>query len=609
MKKQKNSLILTHPEGMTVGLFDSPSPSGEEVPGKKIKGAVLYEDLPAGAYRYVAEGSGFYGADQMIFFSEKEKAKGKIVSVIAIPRGGRGYEPTDPVRYLAAGVLEKIAPSGEKDFSEYGEVLQTPSFSSHLAAHETAHQEDVEAYLEKETARTPDAYFFSAGKSGKYGYEIPMILLTETDLSAAKTVFAAARLMKKNGKVKIYYQAQIHGNEPAACEGALASLHALCGEWGKKILKTADLIVLPRLNPDGARDCTRNESARKANLNRDMFSAVCAETKASHRVIRYFQPEVVIDAHEYTSKNELSEAAYNDILMSTGGGINNGPGVRGLGVRMMRRAMDRLGENSIRAFAYNNVDTPKKGAAANSINPATGRLFHGLGGALSFLVESRGIRMGKNCYRRRTVSQYLACTDLIDFAASHAQEVKRTVSEEREELSRRGSAYSEKNLFVLRGETSQLPGHSFTLAQPRYDYYTGRLTDPAARVRVYFIDEALQSRPLPLAYWVPKGEKWEKRVREQLSVLGISFTEEAPGASRSLLQYSGTQEEIALLPEKEVSFPKGAICVPMAQTNMLYAAYLFEPDIGDAREGAVSLVQTGVIGAENGVFPIYRQIH
>ncbi|MCY8373281.1 M14 family zinc carboxypeptidase, partial [Bacillus haynesii] len=53
-------------------------------------------------------------------------------------------------------------------------------------------------------------------------------------------------------KPTVWLQGQIHGNEPAAGESALAIAEKLAGPYGDKVLDKINVIVVPRVNPDGS---------------------------------------------------------------------------------------------------------------------------------------------------------------------------------------------------------------------------------------------------------------------------------------------------------------------------------------------------------------------
>ena len=55
------------------------------------------------------------------------------------------------------------------------------------------------------------------------------------------------------GKLRVWIQGSVHGNEPAGDEATLALLGAMDQDpdWAARFLEHMDIIVLPRYNPDG----------------------------------------------------------------------------------------------------------------------------------------------------------------------------------------------------------------------------------------------------------------------------------------------------------------------------------------------------------------------
>src|SRR6478752_10652919 len=81
----------------------------------------------------------------------------------------------------------------------------------------------------------------SAAFQSEEGRSIPYVFLSEPSTNSS------------SNKVRIYLQAAIHGNEPAADESVLAFLGKMDAEpsWAKSILEKMDIKILPRYNVDG----------------------------------------------------------------------------------------------------------------------------------------------------------------------------------------------------------------------------------------------------------------------------------------------------------------------------------------------------------------------
>ena len=141
-----------------------------------------------------------------------------------------------------------------KNFKEY----DTPFFTKDRADHQFTTQDEMMSYLTAKDQAEEDMYLYSLGKTPAYQYDMPIAVFTETDLSSAKSLEEAGELVSDNGKLTVWIQSQIHPNEPAAGEGALVMVSDLCGSYGEEVLDDVNVIVIPRINPDGSYLFTRS---------------------------------------------------------------------------------------------------------------------------------------------------------------------------------------------------------------------------------------------------------------------------------------------------------------------------------------------------------------
>jgi murein tripeptide amidase MpaA len=127
------------------------------------------------------------------------------------------------------------------------------------------------------------------------GKTFPYVYLS-TSASNASTGYATS------GKLRVWIQGSVHGNEPAGDEATLALLGAMDSdpEWAASFLEKMDIIVLPRYNPDGNAYLQRT-LATNFDPNRDHTKLARQQTRDIKTWFSSFSPHVAIDMHEVRS--------------------------------------------------------------------------------------------------------------------------------------------------------------------------------------------------------------------------------------------------------------------------------------------------------------------
>lgn len=71
---------------------------------------------------------------------------------------------------------------------------------------------------------------------------------------------------KNSTKLRVWIQAAIHGNEPAADQGAMSLLGKMDANatWTASLLEKMDIFIMPRINPDGVSYFQRYVSSKDA---------------------------------------------------------------------------------------------------------------------------------------------------------------------------------------------------------------------------------------------------------------------------------------------------------------------------------------------------------
>ena len=604
-------IVFRAPKGVTVILYAGfagdkviKADHTEDRGGERYR---YYSSIEPGQYHYTASGAGRYHASVALFVSPEKLAARTEIDADPGVKAGKGWE-ADKVQATTEEMRRAALALDPGVRAEFAPVLTTPSFTNEKAAHEFTSQKELTGYLASLDDPSKHARQYVLTTSGAKGYDLPIVVFTKTDLSGCATWREAAEKVKANGKPTVHYQAQIHGNEPAGGEGALVMIGELYRNdaWREALLDSINIYIIPRVNPDGAEVFTRNEVKFNANMNRDLYSAKTKEVQGVLSAIHAFGACVLIDGHEYTVNNQTASGVYNDILMRMAGSLNTSGGVRLLSESIMEGCFGRLWEKGLRASGYPDVDGKGGGSTMNEDNPIMGTAYMGADGSLAFLVETRGIGDGRFSWERRVVAQFVAIRGIIEQTAERAGEIQSAVLAERARLAANGKTYDPDDRFVLECSLSKKKESAFYWTKPVYDYATGKMTSEGKNSPIYYFDTAVRSRPRATAYVLPKGEAWEAELKRFLEIHDVRYYEIAPGASARLCGYTGTTQKAELTEEAAVSFPNGAVVIPLDQSGANIAAYLIEPDVTDVREGSTSLAQMGAVSPVDGVFPIYR---
>lgn len=601
--QEQACLSLSAPEGVTVKLSTGFT-SGAAVEPSSVtteNGVTTYQylGLEAGNYRYTASGSGFYTLTKNFLYTQEEAAAGKQMAVDPGKLAGTGFEPTGTVSQYTDGVLENLLPSSPDLWPGYEHVFETPAFTNtDKARNEVTTQEELMQFIGDLDGADDHMYVYTMGTSPVNQFDMPVVVFTETDLSGASTLEEAAALVNSNGRSTIHYQAQIHSNEPAGGEGALAMIGALDGAYGDQVLDTVNIYVIPRINVDGAVPYQRANVSQSIDMNRDHLYVQSEEIALVHGVYNLFMPEVAIDGHEFNATTTSASSTLDDVQVGAAGSLNSSEAVNEMAQDMVHNAFDAASELGLRPYNY--------GSYASTVNNAIGRAYYGLYGSLSFLIETRGIGAGRMTFERRVMAQYAVVESMIDYVVAHEAQVRAAVAAGRQALAADGGVYTEDDHVVLTHGVSKSSGSGYTISRPTWNLADGTSVNPSATGTIYRYDIKERFRPRPTAYVIAKGEDWAEEVISIMQKNGIHWDELEAGSTVLLQQYRGSATSAELTDEIAVFFESGAYVFPMNQVGANVIAMTMEPDVTDSAGYNGTLVQSGVVAPTNGMLPIYR---
>jgi hypothetical protein len=442
------------------------------------------------------------------------------------------------------------------------------------------------------------------------GRAIPLLLLSGARIASPVD---AVRL----GRPVVWLQGLQHGDEPAGGEAMLAVAQALAAGELRELLDRLTVVIVPRVNPDGAAKGV-HRTARGIDINRDYIKFDLPETIALRRASNEYQPQLFVDAHEYTVGKRWLEKfgglPVPDLTLLYGTNPNIPAALAKLAEDPFRTAIERaLDKEGYRHDLYftTSDSIADKSVVMGGTAPDISRNAYSLGNALSFLLESRGVGIGREGFLRRVHSHYIAIAALLRTAALNSDRLQRTVAEAR------ASSANERDPIVVTSR-SKIENVKFPLIDPA----TGE--DRYADV-VY--ENALNPAPVltrvrPNGYLIPAAYA---ELARKLMLNGVQVRQLLESATLDVESYEVTDKTVYTdvmeghlrtqvrtdVQRRIVQFPSGSLFVPLMQPNGDLAALALEPESPSSfvsfgllpveRKGAATDVPTEV--------PVYRLMH
>lgn len=469
--------------------------------------------------------------------------------------------PPPPLRYLTPG----LAP-GRSTFTSDDELRE---LLGQLAA---------------SPAPGVSARVVEAGRSQR---GVPLVALLLTRESGA-TPEALAR----SARPTVLLVGQQHGDEPAPGEALLVLAQELARGRLAPLLDRINVAVMPRANPDGAL-AGRRVLFNTLDVNRDHLLLRTPEAQALALLTRDLRPALVIDAHEYTVVgrylDKFDAVQRFDVLLQYAMTANLPPALSEASERRFHQPLrEALAREGLAAEWYYTTSTnvADRRVSMGGVQPDTGRNVNGLKNAVSFLVETRGVGIGRLHLMRRVHTHVVAAESLLRSAAREPDAllaVRRQVEADVAGQACRGE-------FVV--EAAATPTrYALTLLDPE----TG-----ADKVVDVDWHSSLQLRPLktrarPCGYWlaadataVVERLRWlgaEVRRFAAPATLQAERWRETARAESARADVRGTIADAATVLRVQVALdpqaleaPAGSWYVPLDQplANLLVAA--FEPD-------------------------------
>lgn len=410
-------------------------------------------------------------------------------------------------------------------------------------------------------------------------------------------------------KLRIFYIARVHGDEPGGTEAMLYLIRQLAEDESlRPLLDKADFYIMPMVNIDGAESFTRATS-NGIDLNRDQSKLGSPEAQALQATMHRIQPQVSVDFHEF-QPTRSDYALLSSDLLSTPWDVmflySSNPNVpavlRGLvkDVFIANASIDldkyKLTHHTYYTSAsdFGYIQMNVGGASPRS----TSNIF-ALKNCISMLMETRGVKLNRVSIKRRVFTAYTLAVSFATTACANADQVRAAL---------RDAAADKGDIAVKFSSTkTEMP---FTFV----DMIKNELVSLDVQARLAERYKVSLSRTLPKAYYLPASqvEAANKLQQQGVSVemLAQELNVDVEAFTVATLKESAEQiggsvypvDVTTKLTAKRMSFPAGSYRVTTDQPYVRAITTLLEP------ESANGFVNYRVVKvAKNEEIPIYRE--
>lgn len=402
-----------------------------------------------------------------------------------------------------------------------------------------------------------------------------------------------AATLAASGRPTVLLIGQQHGDEPAGTEALLVVARELAQGLLRPTLERVNVIIVPRANPDGS-SMLQRVTASGVDMNRDHLLLNTPEAQALARLTRDYHPTVVVDAHEYTVVGRFLQkfdaVQKYDALLQYATTANLPEFLTKAAEEWYRRpllAALKAQGLSVEWYYTTSTDLADKKISMGGTQPDTGRNVNGLKNAVSLLIETRGVGIGRLHIQRRVHTHVTAISSVLASTAQRASDLGQL------------RPYIEKELASMACKEDAVVEAGPTLAQQELimlDPVTG--ADKTLRVEwnSALTLRKIKTRVRPCGYWLSAGSRTAVerlrlhgvqvlRVAEPSSMLGDIYRETARSAGarqdvRGTIADAGQQIvkiDVALV-RGVIDAPTGSFYVPLNQplANLIIAA--LEPD-------------------------------
>lgn len=456
--------------------------------------------------------------------------------------------------------------------------------------------EDMMKFVKEIADKNDWATLHSLGTSQE-GRDIPYLMLSNG---------------KSEGKLRVWLQGGIHGNEPAGTEGMLALLGEMDHdqEKAKKWLDNMDILLLPRFNVDGTAYFQRR-TAKNIDINRDYTKLDVPETVLAMKKFNEFAPQVVVDNHEYTPhKKGLKKKNYafsTDAFYSPTKNLNVDKPIRDFSedvvIGDLKKALDDKG------YSHDTyIWMPASGKEVlNEPGPdaRVGRNGMALTNAVVLLLETRGIGIGMQHFPRRVDGQLTMNESILNTALANKDKVIKITDDAIAKTIENGKNGTQ-DIVISAKKTKAKRDFSFV------DIANDKVINVNWDANLSDNMTPDLTRKRPTAYIIPPAFNYVSKKLEQLGLTAkyldkpqtmevetLTVTENKPKSKLYEGQFRNAVKTEA--GKRTITFPASTAIFTMAQKNANLMAMALEPESTD------SYVTFNIIPVQKGdEIPVFR---
>jgi len=469
----------------------------------------------------------------------------------------------------------------------------------------TSNYADVQYFISELTKISNTIKVESIAKTTE-GRDVPLLIIADPMPQSPADLI-------NDKRVVVYIQANIHAGEVEGKEASLMLARDLVNGLNNEILKKAVVLICPNFNADGNEAIsTKNRTHQNGpkngvglryngqmlDLNRDAIKLESPEmTGLIRNVIRRWDPSVLVDCHTTNGSYHEEPVTFTWMMNPAG----NRELINFMRDKMMPKVSSVLTEkyNVLNCFygEFTDLKNPEEGWISYASEPRYLTNYMGVRNRLAILNENYVYAD----YKTRVLGSYSLLHSILDYSASHSDEIKTMLKKVDMQTIGRGTNPAVADTFPVEYKVMPTPDKINIRA-----YEVDVTVDAVGKEQLHKSErKRLVSAPyladyyptrsvsIPYAYLIKlhdptvanllikHGIKVEKLIQTaNLEVEKFKITDLKPAERLNQGHYTNTVK--GTMEKDTVEFQAGNYVVRMAQPLSNLAAYLLEPESNDA---------------------------